>query len=170
MPIITKSSWDRAAGRGKNVGWCPVRAVDLRHTGTEPGTCQRCGRHDLRFVHTLEDTSGGRLDVGAECARRLCQGYVPHAEERRLRNLWGRRSRWLLRDWYTSYKGNDTLAFLQGRKRVRVTIFPVKFGGFQVCIAVAGQAPNYSPIAYKTTEEAMLAALDWLVDMGVLRG
>jgi hypothetical protein len=55
-------------------GWRLVRVTDLRATGAEPGTCERCGRRDLRFLRTIAHPERGELQVGSECARRLCRG------------------------------------------------------------------------------------------------
>lgn len=143
-------------------GWQAIRAIDLRATGEEPGTCQRCGRHDLRFLHTVDHPDEGHLQVGCECARRLCYGYAPEREEHRLHNLWSRRSRWLTRNWGQSRKGNETLKFKHEGETVRVTIFPDGFGAFGYCIAVGG-TPFYSE-KFATADAAKLGAFDALAD------
>ena len=140
-------------------GWCPIRAVDLRVVGNEPGMCDRCGRSDLRYVHTVAHPDQGQLQVGSECAKRICYGYSPDREERRLRNLWSRRSRWLTRNWATSWKGNETLKFRHDGELVRVTIFTVRFDAVGYCIAVDGD-PYYSPEKFATSDAAKLAAFD----------
>jgi len=74
-------------------GWQPVRATDLRAAGSPPGTCERCGRTNIRFIHLISHATLGESLVGSECARRLCFGYSPEREEARLRKLWQRQSR-----------------------------------------------------------------------------
>jgi hypothetical protein len=104
------------------------------------------------------------LQVGCECARRLCFGYAPEREEQRLRNLWVRRSRWLTRKWGVSWNGNQTLTFRAEGMQVRVTVFAGQVEVWAYCIAVAGQ-PSYSPGAYESQEAAKLAAFDELAAM-----
>jgi hypothetical protein len=140
-------------------GWQPIRATDLQAAGTGPGTCDRCGRRDLRFLHTVHNLDEGELQVGSECARRLCYGYSPEREEQRLRNLWARRSRWLTRNWGTSWKGNETLTFKHEGKTVRVTVFPGNFGGWSYCIAFRGD-PLYPSGSFLTADAAKLDAFD----------
>src|SRR5262245_44783127 len=140
-------------------GWRPIRATDLRATGTEPGTCERCGGRDLRFLHVVAHPDEGARQVGAGCARRLCWGYDPAKAEQRLKALWQRRSRWLTRYWGTSWKGNETLRFDHQGQAVRVTIFPGRCGGHGYCIVVNGE-PHWSPGQFSTAEAAKLAAFD----------
>lgn len=140
-------------------GWHPVRASDLKVTGTWPGTCGRCGRRDLRFLHTVADPDGTEHHVGSECARRLCYGYSPEREEGRLRNLWQRRSRWLTRNWGRSWNGNETLTFPTDGHAVRVTVFAGRFGGWSFCVGY-GDDRVFAPRAFESVDEAKLAAFD----------
>jgi hypothetical protein len=56
--------------------WKPHKVVDLQSVGDDRGTCSRCGKRGLRFVHTLKNLAGDRLEVGSECATRLCSDYL----------------------------------------------------------------------------------------------
>src|SRR5688572_17129088 len=107
-------------------GWCPIRVTDLRAGKTDLsyrfGECARCNRRDLRFVHTVEGPDGERVQVGSECARRLCSGYDPTRAEAQLRRRWEKRSRWLTRKWRRSGPVNETLTFRHGEETVRVTV------------------------------------------------
>ncbi len=143
--------------------WRPSKVIDLRTTGQEPGTCQKCGRHDLRFVHLIEHPDDGSMQVGCECAARLCYGYDPKATESKLRNLWARRSRWLTRNWNTSRNGNDTLTFKHQGETIRVTVYRAKFGGFGCCVTV-GRESFFLPGKFATTDEAKLTAFDRLAE------
>ena len=136
-------------------GWQPKGAIDLRATDDEPGTCDRCGQRDLRILHTEE----GQLHVGSESAKRLCWGYDPCRVEKRLNNLWSRRSRWLTRNWGMSWNGNDTLMFRHTGETVRVTIFINKFGQFMYCVSIDGN-PFYSSQSFAEADVAKLAAFD----------
>jgi hypothetical protein len=145
----------------ESTGWQPVKVVDLYLDKTKPNTCDRCGR-SLRFLHTVAHPEKGRLQVGSECARHLCRGYAPEREERRLRNLWSRRSRWLTRRWRTSRAGNETLRFLDGAGVIQVTVFPRLSGGWSYCVALSGEPPHGPTGTYATADEAKLAAFNVL--------
>src|SRR5688500_13784538 len=115
--------------------WRPVQAIDLRAAGLGPGTCDRCGKRNLRFLHTVAHPTEGQRQVGSECARRLCGGYDPERKEAQLRKRWENRSRWLTRNWGRSWNGNPTLTFRHGGKVVRVTVYPGRSGGWSYCVA-----------------------------------
>jgi hypothetical protein len=140
-------------------GWRPILAIDLLTAGNAPGTCERCGRCDLRFLHTVAHADGRELRVGCECARRLYHGYSPEREEGRLRNLWARRCRWLTRNWGTSWKGNETLTFCHKGETVRVTVFADESGAWAYCISVDDQR-MFSPTKFASPDAAKLAAFD----------
>jgi hypothetical protein len=144
-------------------GWRPIQATDIRLTGESPAICERCGRTGLRFVHTVEHLDEGRLRVGCECAKRLCFGYHPEHEERRLQNLWSRRSRWLTRNWGKSWNGNANLLFKHQVNTIRVTVFPGKFGGFAYCVTGFGNV-FFPSEKFARADDAKLAAFDWLAD------
>lgn len=144
-------------------GWYPIGVVDLRRTGEYPGQCDRCDRRNLRYLHTLEHPTEGQVHVGSECAKRICYGYAPEREERRLRRLWARRSRWLIRNWATSWNGNPTLKFKHDGKPVRVTVFVDQFDEFSYCIDIAGER-QYPSGGYPTVDAAKLGAFDRLAD------
>jgi len=155
MPkLVTKTAWQ------------PIRATDLRLTGAEPGTCERCGRRDLRFLHVVKHPNGGQLTVGCECAKRLCYGYDPERAENRLRNLYARRSRWLTRNWATSRKGNETLKFNHEGETVWVTIFADKRDPKLFCcsISVDGGKPFFPSGNFVSADVAKLAAFDQLAE------
>ena len=153
MPTITKPTYK------------PISVVDLRRTGNEPGHCERCGRNDLRFLHTVQNCAGRKKQVGRECAKRLCYGYRPERQERRLINLWNRRSHWLTRNWATSRNGNDTLTFKSGDDQVRVTVYEDKYamGFWSYCITVDDE-PFFPPGKFASSDEAKLAAFDRLAE------
>jgi hypothetical protein len=164
VPKVANSSCDfRDKPNPPPTGWRPIRAIDLRATSTEPGNCERCGRHDLRFLHTVAHPTEGELQVGCECARRLCYGYSPEREETRLRNLWARQNRWLTRNWGRSQSGNETLKFKHEEGLVRVTIFAGKFGGWNYCIGFDGKA-FYGARPFQSSGAAKLGAFDHFAD------
>ena len=141
--------------------WTPLPATDLRRTGKEPGTCDRCGRNDLRFLHPLTRPGGGVIHVGCECARRLCRNYSPEAEERKQRNLWVRRCRWPTRKWRLSKKGNEYLQFLRQGRMVRVTVFMDCSGCWSYSLAV-GEEHRFSAERFESSDAAKLASFDAL--------
>lgn len=144
--------------------WRPVGAIDLRAIGSEPGECQRCGRENLRFLHIVANPAKERMQVGAECARRLCYGYSPKREEARLRNLWTRRSRWLTRNWGTSRAGNPTLKFDHNGETIWVTVYSdSRFGGWKYSL-VGDEEKYFSPIRYASADAAKLAAFDRIAE------
>src|SRR5438270_5532708 len=140
-------------------GWRPIRVTDLRATGQEPGACDRCPRRNLRFLHVLAHPTAGERAVGSECARRLCFGYPAAREEAKLRSRWARRSRWLTRNWGTSWNGNPTLRFKHGGRWVQVTVF-FKFGRWSFSVAVGREPPDYPRGGYPTPDAAKLGAFD----------
>ena len=143
--------------------WRPVRAADLRLVGQEPGTCDRCGRHDLRFLHTIVHLDGGQLQVGSECARRLCSDYSPKLEEAKMRSLWDRRARWLTRKWRLSKKGNEYITFVHERMKVHVTIFSYAYRPWLWSyLVVVGREEHFSPEKFASSDVAKLAAFDWI--------
>jgi hypothetical protein len=162
-PTVVKCGAKDFNGLGQS-DWQPIRVTDLLHNGEGPGTCGRCGRNDLRFLHIIEHPAKGRLDVGSECARHLCRGYLPEAQEGRLRNLWARRSRWLNRDWRRSWKGNEVLKLLDRARGVaRVTIFEDAVEGWRYCVAVGEQAHcSRGCPGFPTADRAKLASFDHL--------
>ena len=97
--------------------WKSVGAVDLLRIGEYPGTCDNCGRTDIRYLHILEHRKTDKvLRVGSVCASRLCSGaYDPKQVERRLLNLSNRRMRFPgLRGWRVSDNGNDYIGWYSG--------------------------------------------------------
>ena len=156
MPKITR----------KEASWKPVKAVDLRRVGSEFGTCCRCGKQGLRYVHIVENKAGDCLEVGRECAIRLYSGYGAEQAQRRLRRLWGRRSRWPNRKWKKNARGNYVLSFPHENQKVRVTVFPDQFqGGWRFCIALGGDSPSFSKQQFNSIEDAKLGAFDECVEV-----
>ena len=143
-------------------GWQCIEVTDLRTIGEEPGQCDRCERQDLRFLHTMyyPDTNK-TMQVGCECAARLAFGYDPKREERRLRTLYNRRNRWLLKNWGTSWSGNETITFKDKRRQVRVTVFHDKdrAGRLRYVVDIDGQR-YFSPENYCCPDDAKLGAFD----------
>lgn len=92
----------------------------------------------------------------------MCFGYDPEREERRLRNLYNRRSRWLARNWATSWEGNDTLTFTSKGTKVRVTIFAKRNAWHYVLIL--NDESIFSPETYEMSDEAKFAAFDDLAE------
>ena len=97
-------------------GWRCVGVVDLKDNadddGTfEYGTCEACGREQIRFVHTMSHEAFPReIDVGCICAGHLEEDYAaPRERERKAATRAGRRSRWLSRKWTVSKNGNSYL-------------------------------------------------------------
>jgi len=149
----------------KRTPWTPIKVTDLRMTKHEPGECERCHRRNLRFVHTLEHPIRGALvNVGRECALRLCSGYLPEREEAKLRSRWGRRTRYLSGPWRPSRgKGNPTLTMRTAQGKVCVTLFPSQYGGFGFLI-MHKDHKTFSHDSYPTVEGAKLGAFETLAD------
>lgn len=98
-----------------HLGWRCINVTDLKtddhDDDYERGSCEACGRSDLRFVHTLEHSDYDRdVETGCECAAKLERDKAgPKAREHRLKNLAKRRANWLTRYWMTSQKGGKYL-------------------------------------------------------------
>lgn len=144
-------------------GWYHVRTIDLKKLGRE---YVRCGREScnrlLRFVHFIKHPDKGTLAVGRCCASRICYGYDPEREERKLKNLYYRRSRWLLRNWGTTGQGNDTLTLTHDKLKVRVVVFP-KRDSWKYALYFADDS-FFSPERYDSSDDAKFAAFDDLAE------
>jgi len=83
-------------------GWSCIGVDDLGWDGPgyDPGTCEYCGNHPIRYVHTLTHPDWpDKLDVGCICAERLCKDYDGRGQETALKHRATRRQRWLTRKW-----------------------------------------------------------------------
>lgn len=78
-------------------------------SGYEPGTCQMCGNHPLRYIHTMAHDDHNPVKVGCVCADKMATDYDAKAAEKKLKTKAGMRSRWLGRRWRISGKGNPFL-------------------------------------------------------------
>jgi hypothetical protein len=98
-----------------HLDWRFVGVDDLRpedgEDDYERGTCEACGRDDLRFVDTLKhDDYPTEIKTGCECASKL-EGNSTAAKirEKALSNRAKRRKKWLTRNWRVSANGNEYL-------------------------------------------------------------
>ena len=128
-------------------------AADPRYT---PGTCEMCGKHPLRFIHTMEHDNYGPLDVGSVCAVKMATDYDAKAAEKKLKSKAGMKSRWLSRQWRTSWNGNPMLR----RGGLTIGVFPRSGRGWSFWIAEQEQKPKYSGRSYETEDEAKLALFE----------
>src|SRR5262249_34519020 len=123
---------------------------ELPSEEVEYGTCEACGQHPIRFVHTLgHDDWEGAIEVGCICSARLTEDDItPYRRERELRHEAARRQReagraaarrarrearraslrerWDSMEWRISARG-DAWVKPDG---VLVVVFPVR-GGFR---------------------------------------
>lgn len=146
--------------------WLPSNVTDVLRVGQPSGRCQRCGKRGLRFLHHLVHPVEGTITVGCECARLICYGYCPDREERKLRNLWARRSRWLVRNWRVSQNGNEWLRIQQKHgPTARVVIVKSRFGGYSYLIAI-GETETRGQWRgpYSDSDVAKLAAFDEMAE------
>src|SRR5271166_1202731 len=112
-------------------GWVCVGVVDLNPDElpmeeVDYATCEVCGQHPIRFVHTIvHDDWPEELDVGCVCVEHLTNDYVnPRRHERDLKNRASARARWLKRRWKISAKG----AFWIKEKGHHMAVFRATFG------------------------------------------
>jgi len=99
-----------------HLNWECVGVTDLKPSDAigddyDHGTCEACGRDDLRFLHTLQHNDYPRnVDTGCECAARLeANSQAARRRERGLINRANRRAKWLTRTWRFSANGNQYL-------------------------------------------------------------
>lgn len=143
--------------------WRPIGVTDLLTKGSEKGTCDWCGRRDLRFVHTVEDQDGDTIEVGSECCRQLCFGYDPSREEQKLRALWDRKNRWLTKRWRRAASGNDWIQ-IESRTpagkilKARLVVGQGEFSWWYVIFARNERVGRGS--GYPSAEAAKRAAID----------
>lgn len=144
-------------------GWRCVGAVDLdweSHDHYVRATCQMCGQERIRYVHTMEhDDYPRRLRVGFVCAAKMdCDPGAPRAREQRLINLAGRRTRWRMRDWNRSRRGNEWLKV----EDCTVTAFPSTYNPGAYCYSIKRTVGSlhFSQGTYASAYEAKLAAFD----------
>jgi hypothetical protein len=159
-------------------GWECTGVVDLNPDElpadeVEYETCEACGQHPIRFVHTVEhDDWDDPVEVGCICSARLTEDYVtPYRRERELKNEASRRQRaarkarerlaareacralarstWDRRPWRASAKGNLWLK-VDG---LPVVVFPAE-GGYRCLVGDV-----FGIRTYRTIEEAKRACL-----------
>lgn len=70
-----------------------------------------CGREEIRYVHHMSHAQYPHvIDAGCVCAEKMEDDYVnPRRREQDLKNVAGRRKRWLTRKWKISRSGNPFL-------------------------------------------------------------
>lgn len=93
-----------------------------------------------------------RIEVGCVCAEKMSDDYDgPKRREAKLRNRSARRTRWLLRKWHRSAKGNSYIC-LEGYNLV---VYQTKTGrwGFKI-------GDRFGPGTYPADSEAKLALFD----------
>jgi hypothetical protein len=144
-------------------GWTCINVVDL-NPDEEPmdeveyETCEACGKHPIRFVHTISHPEFRTLDVGRVCVEHLTGDYRnPRRRERELKNRAAARARWLRQPWRISAQGNEW-------RRVQchhMVIFPDRDGpGWRCKFDDA-----YSKISFPTKDAAKLAIHDRLISV-----
>jgi len=140
-------------------GWTVAEVIDLLTLGEPPGTCDRCGRDDLRFIHLLDHRAWPESIVtGKCCAQRLTTDYDPTAEHALVLRA-RRRDRFPdLERWDISARGNPWIKY----RGATVTVFP-KEEGYACCVALDDDRTYRH--GFKTVRDAKLAAFDALVDM-----
>lgn len=154
-------------------GWKPVHTRDRRaEQGDDyvPGRCEKCGREDLRFLHQLEHPeTGEHLTVGCQCAANLCLAYDSKDEERRLKNLFQRKRKWLTRKWRRSRRRNEYLRIRVDGEQVTVTIFPSRFHENTWTYSLGWDDGLDFSGSYDTPDDAKLAAFDRLEELRASR-
>jgi hypothetical protein len=140
-------------------GWSCIGVTDLKadDPDSELGTCEACGREQIRFVHTMRHPEwGDDVEAGCVCAEKLSEDYTgPREREKRLINRASRRARWLTRKWRRSNAGN---LFLNS-EGVNVGINPSRYGGYSWRMG-----GDFSKEAYDTVDEAKLKLFDALCE------
>jgi hypothetical protein len=145
-------------------GWEKKGVTDLVAAGKGLGTCECCGRPKLRFLHTIEHPQFGKLHVGGQCAQHLCNGYSPQYEERRLRNVWAKRNRWLGRNWRVSEKGDPYLTIFDNKTKVVVVILAGPTGCWRYRVLVNGGWSDEG-VVFQTADSEKLGAFDRLAEL-----
>ena len=153
---MSENRWDKVGIPHK--GWACIDVIDLRGDGagfdeTSYETCQMCGHEKIRFVHVMEhsDQEDG-LRVGCVCAEKMSGDYVgPRQREAKLRNRAARRTRWLLRKWRVSAKGNSFMNVDGYNLGVHMNQY--KRWGYRI-------ESRFGPKTYATKDEAKLALFD----------
>ena len=147
--------WDQPGVPHKR--WRCTDVVDLGADGSRyaAGTCEMCGNHPLRYIHTMEHDNHDALDVGCVCAEKMATDYDPKAVEKKLTSKAQAKSRWLSRRWYTSQKGKPILR-LHG---LTLGVFP-SHGRWKFWITEPQQEVQFSNRPYKTEDEAKLALFE----------
>ena len=139
-------------------GWTTVNVYDVREDGqsedeTSYESCMMCGHEKIRFVHVMEhsDQEDG-LRVGCVCAEKMSGDYVgPRQREAKLRNRAARRTRWLLRKWRVSAKGNSFMNVDGYNLGVHMNQY--KRWGYRI-------ESRFGPKTFATKDEAKLALFD----------
>jgi len=142
-------------------GWYAVAAVDLRRQDGpdyNPGICEKCGKNNLRYVHTLWHRElRSTVNVGSTCAENMTKDYDAKERERELANSFARRNRWPVLQWRRSRKGNPCLR-IHG---CVVTIYPDKSRAdkwrFSIC---DDDRVSFSDLCYDSELEAKYAAFN----------
>jgi hypothetical protein len=139
-------------------GWVLIEIGDLGPNQSAFAICEMCEVRDIRYVHHVEhhDYPEG-LGVGCVCGGRMTEDpAAAEAGERGLRNIAGRRARWLSRHWRESRKGNEFLN-VDG---FNISVFP-KSGGWGGCVKNSEtERAVFAKRTYPTAEAAKLAAFD----------
>jgi hypothetical protein len=147
--------WQKAGVPKKGWTWLDVEPLD------EPSeTCEMCETVEIRYVHLMEHPNyPDVLRVGCVCAERMSEDYArPRARERALQNRSQRKSRWLLRRWRESKRGNSYLK-TNGFFIVIHRNSDGSWGG-TVTDVRSGSEPRRSKRKYPTYDAAALAAFD----------
>lgn len=140
-------------------GWSCDGVTDL---GAPDGHCEMCGREEIRYVHHMShDRYPDGLDVGCVCAEKMEDDYVnPHRREQDLRNVAGRRKRWLTRKWKTSQSGNPYLK----TDGFHIVVYPQTDGSWGGKITDLGTgAAVTNRRRYPDVDKAKLGAFDGMI-------
>ena len=145
--------------------WSPHSVGDRGSRDSEnyiPGLCQCCGNKGLRYVHTLKSPYfPDRIEVGRECAAKLCPQYNALRAERKLRTRNKRFGHWITKPWLNSTVGNQ---YLNGQhyETAVVSVRP----GYRWWIH--GTVNIWSQTTYSTSYLAFRGLFDYLDDKDML--
>ena len=121
-----------------------------------------CETQEIRYVHYMHHPDyAAELGVGCVCAEKMEEDYEgPRRRERDLRAAASRRSRWLLRKWKISARGNSFL----NTDGLNITIYRFDDGMWGGRIAERSSGRSIaSRRRYKTSDQAKLAAFDGMI-------
>lgn len=149
-------------GRGKwgkkgvpHKGW---ECVEIEDLGAPEAICEMCEAQEIRYAHHMQHSSyPDTLVVGCVCAGHM-EGNLAAAQSRDkgMRSRFGKRKRWLSRQWKVSKKGNDWLE----SDGYRVVVYRKGPGWGATVSAIDESYLQHSRRAFPSADQAKLAAFD----------